>query len=53
MNKHDDNEDNMPKTLSEALVFIACSLGVFAFRIMVVVFIWIVAFHYLEKWLVK
>jgi hypothetical protein len=54
MNQHDDNEDDdAPKTLSDALAFIACNLGVFVFKCMAIIVLWLGVVQLLEKWLLK
>jgi hypothetical protein len=54
MNQHDGNEDeNTPKTLSEALAFIACNLGIFVFKCMAIIVLWLGLVQLLEKWLLK
>lgn len=54
MSRRDDNEgEDTPKTLSDVLAFIACNLGVFVFKCMVIVVVWLVAIDVLEKILLK
>jgi hypothetical protein len=54
MNQHDNNEDeDMPKTLSDALAFIACNLGVFVFKCTAIIVLWLGIVKLLENWLLK
>jgi len=52
MNQHDEDDDT-PKTLSDALAFIACNLGVFVFKCMVIIILWLGIVQLLENWLLK
>lgn len=47
------NEDEEIKTLSDALAFFAYHLGVFAFKVTLIVCIWFGVVYYLEKLMLK
>lgn len=54
MNNDNDNQEDKnrgPQTLEEALLVIVYHSGVFAFKISLIVFLWIAVSEALRKWL--
>lgn len=46
-------EDDEDPSLSDALAFLVYHTGVFAFKITIILVLWVGVVHYLEKWMVK
>jgi hypothetical protein len=53
MNNKKRPEEDEDVSLSDALAFLVYHTGVFAFKITLILVLWVGAVHYLEKWLVK
>jgi len=48
-NKHGDEEDRLPKTLNEALMFLTYHAGMFALKVAAIVAVWVILADFLRN----